>query len=423
MGRLPPGTPLPSERGLSVHAGVSRTTVGGAIDALVAAGWAERRNRSRAVARLPDARTQALAPGALPVPMLLEHVGARMAAPAELVTEAIDRARIRLTPYLLGDGRDPSGVGELRALVAERLSVEELGTHPDQVLVTNGAMGGLSALLDHSAGAVVVEDPTYHQALRLVSARRRKLLPWTRGRTWDCAELAELARRSRPALTYVVPDFHNPTGALVGLPERRSFAGLSNELGTVVIDETLRDIDLRPAGSAMPPHLAALVPQAVTIGGLGKTVWSGLRVGWMRVPDRNTAARLTRLTDLQPAPLLEQLVAVELWPHLDAVIADRTARLRLQRDVLVNRARFHGMTVHVPDGGLVCWIDLGKSVASVVVERAFARGVAVAPGSLFSASRTYDRFIRVPFTLDCTSLTGVVDALAEELFAISADPR
>lgn len=37
------------------------------------------------------------------------------------------------------------------------------------------------------------------------------------------------------------------------------------------------------------------------------------RVGWMRLPHTGALDRLARFADLHPVPILEQLVAVELW--------------------------------------------------------------------------------------------------------------
>lgn len=108
----------------------------------------------------------------------------------------------------------------------------------------------------------------------------------------------------------------------------------------------------------------------------------------MRLPHTGALDRLARFADLHPVPILEQLVAVELWTHLDQTVTDRVARLRVQRDVLVDGARRHGLTVRDPEGGLVCWIDIGKPVAPSLAARMTERGLPIAPGSLFSALPT-----------------------------------
>jgi DNA-binding transcriptional MocR family regulator len=412
-GRIAAGSPFPSERRLAADNGVSRTTVGAALDQLEATGWAERRVRARAAARLPGPDGQPLAPVVRPGARIGAGA-ARIAAPAEPLRRAMVRATGRITSHLLGDGMVPRGLDELRAAVAARFEASGLATGPSAILITNGAMGAFNALVDASTGPVVVEDPTYHVALALLRRRRRRLVPWPRGAAWDVAELERLVRRARPSMAYLVADFHNPTGRLASDGERVALAAAADGIDLVVVDETLRALDLREPGTPMPRLLAAHRPDVVTIGGLSKTVWSGLRVGWMRVTDPERRATLAPFAELQPVPLFEQLVALELWPELDAVIGERLVRLRRQRDVLVAAAHEHGLAVEAPPGGLVCWIDLGRPVAPAVVTRLAACGVAAASGARFGAAQPFDRFVRLPFTLEPPALVDAVDLLARE---------
>lgn len=416
-GRIAAGSPFPSERRLAADNDVSRTTVGAAIDLLEATGWAERRVRARAAARLPGPDGQPLAPEVRPGARV-DAGSARIAAPAAPLRRAMDRATGRITSHLLGDGMVPRGLDELRAAVAARFVASGLPTELSDIVITNGAMGAFNALVDATTGPVLVEDPTYHVVLALLRRRRRRLVPWPRGGAWDHDELERLVRRERPSVAYLVADFHNPTGRLASEPERRAATASTAGLDLVVVDETLRDLDLRAPGAPMPRPLAAHLPDAVTIGGLSKTVWSGMRLGWMRVTDPERRAALAPFAELQPVPLFEQLVALELWPELDAVIGERVVRLRRQRDVLVETALDRGLAVEAPPGGLVCWIDLGRPVAPAVVARLAEHGVAAASGARFGAAQPFDRFVRLPFTLEPRALVDAVDLLTRELRAL-----
>jgi hypothetical protein len=133
------------------------------------------------------------------------------------------------------------------------------------------------------------------------------------GPSWDVDALHGCCD-AKPSVAYLIPDFHNPTGALAGNPERDALAGLERRVPLIVIDETLRELDLRDGDRnldrpAMPRHLAELLPDAVTIGGFSKIVWSGLRIGWVRAPQRAQRESLRRFTDVQPVPVFEQLIA------------------------------------------------------------------------------------------------------------------
>ena len=416
-GRWSPGAPLPSERELAERAGVSRTTVNAAVDLLVATGWAVRHTRARPTAALPAALNQPLAPIDALSDGVIDLRPARLSAPADLLLDATDRARSQLTPFLLGSGRLPLGLPALRHAIAERWTAQGLTTVADQVVVTNGAMGALQACLDMRPGTVLVEDPTYQNAVRILLQRRRKLALWERGAQWDIERLGTALRRYRPSLAYLVPDFHNPTGALATNVERWAVGQVAPAFPdtTWVIDETLRELDLRTTSQPLPRPFATFLPRAITIGGLSKTMWSGLRVGWIRMPKPADALAVASFAEAAPVPVLDQLLALELWPHLDEVVAIRVARLRRQRDALVAQCRQAGLLITVPPGGLACWIDLGRPVAGAIAEQLGTEGILVAPGRMFGGAGGYDRFIRMPFTHEPDVVGGAMNRIIKLL--------
>lgn len=413
LGSLAPGSLLPAERTLAAQAEVSRSTVTAALDVLAGEGWIVRRTAARAVAALPVNERQPLEPAPIGTPAnVLDVRRALIAAPAAELAVALDRARARLVPHLLSDGRLAGGVDELRSAIAARFTAEGLTTDPGQVVVTNGSLGALNAVIESTRGDVLVEEPTYHMALRLLAGRRRRLVAWARTAQWDIEQFVVLQRRHRPTLVYLVADFHNPTGRLASDGERAALARVADPGGTVVVDETLRDLDLRGEGTALPHHLGVSIANSITIGSISKTIWSGLRVGWLRAPDAATAGALARSTEVQPVPVLDQLVALELMPHLDTIAAVRRARLREQRDELMAMLAARGLQGAIPDGGLSLWIDLGCPVASQVTARLAQRGVLVMPGSEFAARGVYERHLRLPLTYPVPVAERVLDAIA-----------
>ena len=106
---------------------------------------------------LPDIHEQGLAPRPASN-AAFDPFSALVAAPAALLEDAVERARSRLTPHLLGDGRLLGGLAELRAGIADRLTADGLATNREQVIITNGAMGALSAMLDATRGPVLVDN-------------------------------------------------------------------------------------------------------------------------------------------------------------------------------------------------------------------------------------------------------------------------
>ncbi|WP_259294278.1 aminotransferase class I/II-fold pyridoxal phosphate-dependent enzyme [Streptomyces resistomycificus] len=182
----------------------------------------------------------------------------------------------------------------------------------------------------------------------------------------------------------------------------------------MIADETMRDLDLR-IRPGDEPHLAG--PRVIQIGSASKTLWSGLRVGWIRA--REDLVRELRRNPLQAQlspPPLEQVIAADLLGDgLDAVLKDRRARLRVQRDHLAALLTGTGWTYTVPDGGLSLWLRLGATgTAQDLAARAARRGLALTPGPLFAPDRTtLTHHLRLPYTATPEVLTRAVALLRQ----------
>jgi DNA-binding transcriptional MocR family regulator len=207
-------------------------------------------------------------------------------------------------------------------------------------------------------------------------------------------------RQTSPRLTYLIPDFQNPTGLLMSDEQRETYAAHVRAARTVaVVDEAHQALPLE--GQAMPRPFAAYSPGSVTIGSASKSFWGGLRLGWVRAPhdlvDRMTRARVSM--DLG-APVLEQLVLLRLLEHPTEPLTAHRARLREQRDALVAALRTHvpAWDFRVPTGGLALWCRLPEALGTAVAAAAERHGVIVAPGPVFAAEGGLDRFVRIPWT-------------------------
>src|SRR4029077_10024350 len=83
--------------------------------------------------------------------------------------------------------------------------------------------------------------------------------------------------------------------------------------GTVVLDDmTLADLTLEPSA---PPPLAAFTKDVtvLTVGSLGRLLWGGPRVGWIRGPESmiTRLSRLKAVIDLSGS-LVSQAVATHV---------------------------------------------------------------------------------------------------------------
>jgi DNA-binding transcriptional MocR family regulator len=432
-GRLALGVRIPAERELAESLGVSRTTVSAAYRALRETGHLTSRRGAGSWTTLPAGHRGATsglwAAGDDREMMDLGVAASR--APVELVPAA--RAAADDLPRYLGSaGYHPAGLIELREAVAAGYTARGVATSPEQILITAGTQQALDLVVRLSVPAgspVLVEAPTYPNALAALSARRARIN--THGidpaAGWDGEMLLGALRQTRPRLTYVIPEFHNPTGHLMPTDLRERLAAAAHTAGTeLVVDESF--VDLALDGGDMPPPVALFDrhSRVVSIGGMSKAYWGGLRIGWVRA----SAPLVQRLAAIRvgvdlASPVLEQLVAVRLLEQAPKIVAARRAQLRPRRDALV--AALHEQlpewTFTVPAGGVMLWAELDGPISSALTRAAEDVGVRLAPGPRFGLDGTMERFLRLPFTLPPDDLIEAVRRIASVRHDLDRTPR
>ena len=425
-GRVPVGERLPAERDLAAALHLSRATVAAAYGRLREEGWADARQGAGTWTRLPASHRDSPAAW-LPAPVEPGVVDLAHAAPSAppQVPAAFTAALDDLPRLLPGHGYQPRGLLELRARIAERYARRGLPTTAEQVLVTSGALHAVAVAVEaltRRGDRVLVEHPTYPNALDAVRASGRRPVPAAVDPADPGATVRALTRAATtaaPALAYVMPDFQNPTGLLLDDPHRRRLAVGLRQAGTVaLVDETLADLALDAGvGRTAPAPFAAVADPArvVTVGSLSKSVWGGLRIGWLRA-DASLVGRLAQVLGQSQlsGPVLEQLAACHLLEREREIVAVRRAELRRRRDVLTAALAEHlpDWEVPVPAGGLVLWCRLPGRSSTALVGAAAEHGVLLAPGPRFGTGAAFDDRLRLPFTQPEEVLVPAVESLA-----------
>ncbi|MEV4751364.1 PLP-dependent aminotransferase family protein [Streptosporangium sp. NPDC049248] len=411
-GRVRVGDRLPSERRLAGELGVSRGTVVAALSRLREEGWLVTEHGSGSRVRLPRNLGERYAPLSVDGRgSLLDLRRAVPAAPRAIVTDAVTRALGRSAGLLLESGEPGPGLPELRELIARRHTGEGSATRPEQILVTSGARAALALLVTHlGPRRIVVENPTFFDSLATLRRFGIRTVPVrVTAAGWDDDQLATAFREAAGGAALLTPDFQNPTGVLMGSEDRRKVAELAARYGvTVIVDETVRDLDLRDHPVPEPR-----IDRAVTIGSLSKTVWGGLRVGWIRGP----AALIRELlldpiSDLYAPPPMEQLVACEVLPLMGRLLGQRRSELRRQRDHLAGSLDGDdAWSFSLPQGGLALWLRLNGVSGEALAGKAAEAGLSLLPGPVFSSDGTRANRLRVPYTAPIETLDRVVEQL------------
>lgn len=419
-GRLLHGTRLPSERELTVALGVSRTTVARVYAELRDSGFVESRRGSGSVIQVPF-RTSS-------VSTLVSRDGddstlaltnAASAAPAG-IGRAFESAMHGLPGLLATTGYLPDGLPVLRERIADHYAARGLPTGADQIIVTSGAMGALSLVFRTiltRGDRVVVESPGYPHAFDAMKAAGGRLSALPVGDSpWHASSIRALLRSGAHRAAYLIPDFHNPTGALMDDADRHQIATQFRQSRvTPVIDETMSGINLEGVPTPLP--YAAYDDRALTVGSAAKSFWGGLRLGWIRAPRELVMPLIQqRMSSDLGSAAFEQLVLAEILADPTDIIEDSLSTLRAQREHLraALARKLPEFEVPASPGGMCLWVTLPRRISTALVAEAARNDLLLTPGPRFFARHEAvgERHLRLPYTQTIEVLDDAVDRLA-----------
>jgi DNA-binding transcriptional MocR family regulator len=414
---LAPGYRLPAERELAHALAVSRTTVVAALNQLrdeklivskLGAGtWVTTQPRNLD-ARIPQSDVIATFPiqrllraTKYPVENLLEMAAATFFEPLGVqdALREIDMSDLRGAGYL------PYGHPTLRTALAEDLTARGVPTVPAQLLITTGiwqATDLLAALYLPNGEQAIVENPTWTGLLDVLRAKGARI----RSAPVDddgvrVPDIEEALQRSRASMVFVMPEYHNPTGAQLSLARRKELASVAERFELPIIE----DLGLYGLGLGKPtplPPIAAFCPDRwiVTVGSWAKVAWAGLRIGWIRASEP-TISRLARLKAYADngTPILSQLVAAQIIPRFEEIAAIRRSQIATKFAALTDALSrmLPSWTWKRPDGGLSLWVRLPVGSAFELSQVALRHSVEFSPGPVFCPDEGHQNYLRLPF--------------------------
>ncbi|WP_084072877.1 PLP-dependent aminotransferase family protein [Pandoraea pulmonicola] len=453
-GTLAPGDRMPSVRVLMERHQVSLSTALQTCRHLEAQGVLEARPRSGYFVRTPARASLALVDEPREwVPDLAQYVGINQRVssilarglqanvkvnfavahgsaslyPVAELRQATIRA-LRDHPMLYGEPPPGGGEPRFRAAIARRALEARMSINPDEIVVTHGCIEAINLALRAVASAgdvVAVESPTYYALLQtLESMGIRALEIPTSPQTGISLEALDLASQTYDNIkaVIVVPHFQNPLGSVMPDAHKARLVAWAESRGIAIIEDdtysALGDDDNIPAAIRSWDTTGNVIHCA----SLHKTMAPGMRLGWIAGGKWQWRVEMLKYAQTRPNEALAQIAMGEFMdsPRYDRHLRRLRAQLREHRAAMADAIATYfpaGTRLTLPAGGLSLWVEMPGGVSSEqLFDAALAKGIRVAPGSLFSNSTRYDHFLRVnggqPFTRE---VERAVRTLANEV--------
>ena len=306
------------------------------------------------------------------------------------------------------------GHNPLREEIARYMAGKGASVEPAGLIVTTGSQQALDLIgktMISPGDKVIVEAPTFLatiQCFRLYGANIVGAPIDADGVKVD--ELEKLIIEHKPKLIYLIPNFGNPSGAMLSLERRKRILALAVQHNVLVVEDD-------PYGelyfSAPPPptllELSNDIPGSrdwlAYCGSLSKTMSPGLRVGWLIAHSSllHNAVMCKQFSDahtsnLAQATAYEYLKMNRMQTAL-AKVRPAYAERALALGANLKKVLGDGIDFSAPQGGMFIWARLTApgSDAREFAKQAIERGVAFIPGTPFYAINPDHATLRFSF--------------------------
>lgn len=458
--KLQSGVQLPSTRILATDLGISRSTVIGAYEQLLAEGYIEGKvGAGTYVAHiLPDellcvpdhrvhtscsdsgnsilsqrgmllANTSVTAAPSEGLPCAFRSgIPALDLFPVKVWAQIISKCLRQASSELLVYGH-PAGYQPLREAIASYLgAVRAIHCRPEQVVIVSGSQQGLDlaarVLLDPGDPAWV-EDPGYLGARGALLGAGASLIPVPVDKEGLQVSVG-IARCKDARMVCVTPSHQNPLGVTMGLSRRLELLKWAGGSDAWILEDDY-DSEYRYMGRP----LAALQGldtkgRVIYIGTFSKVMFPALRIGYLVLPLAlvNAFVSARALVNRHP-PLLEQIALTHFIKegHFARHIRRMRSLYKERQNALINAAQSHLaglLEINPNDSGmhLIGWLpqDISDCIAS---QQASAYGVEAVPLSHYKIEADLRNGLMLGYT--ATSIEQIYQGVQQLAIALAQE--
>ena len=293
-----------------------------------------------------------------------------------------------------------------------------IATTIEELLVTTGSQQGLdlvARVLTDPGDVILVELPTYVGAISAFRNLQASLVGVPQeadgidlaalDATWQ--RLGHEGRRVK--FLYVVPNFQNPTGLLIGLAKRQRLLEWAERRDVLIVeDDPYRELyfdDSTTEAEVRPIKADDTNGRVVYLSSFSKTLAPGFRVAWIAAPPA-LAAKLEMAKQAEDllTGSLDQRMIYEACRRgvLDRQLPVLRRHYAEKRDVMEEALRREigsGISWPKPKGGFFLWVTLPAGVdAGRMITRAIDEGVIYVTGDAFYVNGEGRNTLRLSFS-------------------------
>lgn len=237
---------------------------------------------------------------------------------------------------------DPQGLLPLRNAIHTRLLGEHMQYDPDEIIVTAGAMEGLSACvlaLTNPADEIIIPTPSYTAFFNLSDVAHLKIsmVPLAEKAGWslDLDLLKKAITKQTRAIVVCSPN--NPTGSIYQKETLKEICSLAKSKNIfVILDETYRNMIYDSENLYTPAMEDKYKDIIIRVVSMSKDfALTGWRIGYIHA-DRSIITRILPVHDVlvNCAPVVSQYAGLAALQNERRIITEHQRILKDQREIM-----------------------------------------------------------------------------------------
>jgi GntR family transcriptional regulator, regulator for abcA and norABC len=295
---------------------------------------------------------------------------------------------------------EEKGLLELREHLSKYLKGIGIHASPSSILIVSGALQALQLIslgLLKRGSTIFLEKPSYLSSLNVFQSAGINLhgIPVDH-KGLPVKYIKQQKKRQDASLLYTNPTFHNPTGYVMSIDNRKELLQVcAEEQLPIIEDDVYRELWL---DSPPPSPLKAMdrTGTVLYLGSISKALSPGLRIGWVVGPEPviERLADIKMQTDYGASSLSQWAVTEWLSSGLYAAhLEQMRASLRVRREVTLKvlEREFAGFAKwQKPSGGFYIWLRLPEKISlRELFDVALKEGILLNPGNLYDLSTVH----------------------------------
>lgn len=324
-----------------------------------------------------------------------------------LSAEIFEQKPVKALQYGITEGYTP-----LRYALKEHMKTRfNCNGENDDLIIVSGAQQGIELtckVLCNEGDTVICENPSFIGALNAFRSYNVNLCGVEMeqdGLNLESLETA-LKTQKKVKLIYLIPTFQNPTGITMSLAKRKAVYELAKKYSVMILEDNPY-ADLRFDGEDIA-CIKSFDTEGLVIycGSFSKILSAGMRVGYVFAP----VNVIQKLVVAKQVSDVHTNMFFQILTHRFITECNLAQHIKKIQQIYKHKSSLmmSGIEQHMsseitfirPQGGLFLWCSLPKSIDMIdYCKRAAASGVAVVPGSAFTANSTdYCNSIRLNYS-------------------------